>query len=265
MQKSYIVRVSSPKGGVGKSVISVNLAIALQQLGFNVLVLDLDLINPCVGLYMGMPDTNIGTLDVLKKPSTLKRAIVPHLQTGVRVLPGRISRTYTMDDWLPTAKSLRTMVSGLSVLGYDFIIVDTQPGIAYPIPLDLYSEALIVTQPHKASCISAVKLLDRYGKAKLKTTLVTNRVRKGSSELSTREIEEMTEEHIAVQLPEDMNVPKSVDEGVPVLLMNKRAPFSKSVLDLADIISSRIGRARVVAAKEESRGGRILGFFRKKG
>ncbi|MDE1857302.1 MAG: AAA family ATPase [Candidatus Micrarchaeota archaeon] len=235
--------MSSPKGGVGKSVIAINLATALQSMGYNVLIIDLDLINPCVGLYMGIQDTNLGFLDVVKKRADLKRSIVPHAPTGVRVLPGRLyANIFTIKDFSPTAKQLRDFFLKVLKLSYDFVIVDTQPGIAYPLPLDLYSEAMLVALPYKSSCIAAVKMEDRYGKVGLKCSLVVNRVRDKKFELSDREIEEMVETPVSVALPEDDKVQEGVAEGVPVELLNRRAPFSRGIMELARMYATRVSR-----------------------
>ena len=67
MEKPYLIRLSSTKGGVGKSVIAVNLAAALQMYGFKTLVVDMDTINPCVGLYLGIQDSSTGTFDAMQK------------------------------------------------------------------------------------------------------------------------------------------------------------------------------------------------------
>ncbi|MDE1762209.1 MAG: MinD/ParA family protein [Candidatus Micrarchaeota archaeon] len=257
------MRVSSPKGGVGKSVIATNLGVALQSMGYNVLMIDLDLINPCVGLYLGIPETNLGFLDAVKNPANIKRAIVPHSQTGMRVLPGRMSKTYDLEDYLPSAKQLRVFYQNVLKLDFDFVVVDTQPGIAYKVPLDLYNEAIIVAQPHRASCISAVKLLDKYGKAKLKSSVVINRRRNKNFELDIKEIEDMTEEQIMAELPEDENVPVGVSEGVPCFLFNRRSPFARKIGGLANVISKRIGTEASGRFPNEEKGG-LLGFLKKR-
>ncbi|MDE1869360.1 MAG: AAA family ATPase [Candidatus Micrarchaeota archaeon] len=245
MQKPYMIMVSSPKGGVGKSVISINLAAALRSMRYNVLIVDTDIINPCVGLYLGLMDTSIGVLDVIGKKVDIKRAIVPHPSTGVRVLPGNLSRTIaTTKDVKITTPQIDLFMKKLTKLDFDFVIIDTQPGIEFPSALGVYDEAILVAQPNKASCISAIKMLSRYGKAKLKCNLVINRVRDRKYELDMREIEDMVEIKVSEMLPEDEKVQIGVSEGVPTYLLDGRAPFSKTVKDLALMYASRIGTAQ---------------------
>lgn len=45
MAKPYVIRVSSTKGGVGKSVIATNLAVAINMYGYNTLLIDKDIAN----------------------------------------------------------------------------------------------------------------------------------------------------------------------------------------------------------------------------
>ena len=240
-----MIIVSSPKGGVGKSVISINLAAALELMRYNVLIVDTDIINPCVGLYLGLTDTSAGILDVITKKTDMRRAVVPHPSTGIRVLPGSVSKNIaTTKDVKITTAQIDAFMRMLTRLEYDFVILDTQPGIEFPSALSVYDEAILVAQPNKASCISAIKMLNRYGKAKLKCNLVVNRVRNRKFELDMREIEEMVETKVGEMLPEDEKVQVGVAEGVPTFVLDSKAQFSKAIKDLAQMYASRIGKVQ---------------------
>ncbi len=65
VQKPYIIRVSSTKGGVGKSAIAVNLAVSIEMYGYRTLIVDLDTINPSVGLYLGLANVSIGAEEAM--------------------------------------------------------------------------------------------------------------------------------------------------------------------------------------------------------
>ena len=231
-----MIRVCSTKGGVGKTTIAVNLATVLQLQGYNVLLVDEDSINPCVGIYMGLQDVPLGIFDVMKNKVDLKRAIVPHPSTGMHVLPGRLG----YNEKSPTKKQIIRFFNELKTSGYDFVIVDTQPGIPFPDSLNSYDEALIIVRPSEASNISALRMAREYSQRNLKVNAVANMIKGKKYELSLPEIQEVAEVHVIAALPEDENVLISTTEHVPVYIYNKRSQFSKAILDLANIYTSRV-------------------------
>lgn len=235
MANPYIIRISSTKGGVGKSVIAVNLGVALQLYGYRVLVVDIDTINPSIGLYLGLSEVSIGVDEVMQNKSKLERAIIPHGPTGLRVLPGAIERRYT----LPSKDRMASLFKTLKGAEYDFIIVDTQPGIPSNEDLSFYDEAIVVALPDEASTISAIKMLKNYGDERLKVSVLANRVTGKAHELSIREIEEMCKSRITGWLSEDSNVGISIAQHIPVYLKRRNSPFSKHISKLSSVYTSR--------------------------
>ncbi len=246
-----MVRVCSTKGGVGKTTISVNLAAALQLQGYSVLLVDEDSVNPCVGLYVGLPDISLGIFDVMKGKTDIRRAIVPHPTTGLHILPGRLGYA----GRAPTKRQVITFFSKLKSLGYDYVIVDTQPGIPFPDSLSAYDEALIVVQPYEASNLSALRMAREYSKRNLKVNVIANRVRGKKYELSMPEIQQLSEVHLISALPEDEQVAISTAEHIPVYVYDKRTGFSKAISDLANVYTSRVSFIKESPAESGS------GFF----
>ncbi|MDE1869375.1 MAG: P-loop NTPase [Candidatus Micrarchaeota archaeon] len=241
MQRPYGIRVMSSKGGVGKSVVATNLAAALQSLDYKVLILDTDVVNPCVGLYFGKSSVKRGLMDVMHNKSSVKGVMVKHAATGVQLLPGVISLAPGREAdarVLRQAKSLRAKLAKLSV---DFVVVDSQPGEAHPVELPLFDEALLVTTPNEASCISAFKMLTECRKAGLKSSLVINKWRDKGHELSVRQIEEICETKSIGRLSYDENVNIGVMKHEPVFVRDRNSPFSREMLELANIFATRVG------------------------
>ena len=164
MPNPFILRVSSQKGGVGKSVIATNLAAALKVLGYKVLLIDADFTNPSIGVYLGIEDVNIGFKEVLTNRTEIRRAIVPHYATGLSVIPGTISSK----QFMPTKNQIDGAIIKLRQLNFDFIIIDTQPGFTVPETFKIYNEAIIVVTPDMTSVLSAVKLAHMYDNARVK-------------------------------------------------------------------------------------------------
>ena len=88
MRNSYSIRVSSQKGGVGKTTVAINLAVALSMHNYRVLLVDADMISPSVGFFMGMESANIGIRDVIDGKADSSQAIIRHNVSGVDVIPG---------------------------------------------------------------------------------------------------------------------------------------------------------------------------------
>ena len=156
----------SGKGGVGKTTLTTNLAIALGQHGKRVLVIDLDPQN-AVRLHLGMdPGDDAGLV---------REGIFPEVifssPFGVDFIPfGRVSEEELLDfenelearpHWVASA------IAGLRETGYDYVLLDTPPGATVYLPQALYAaeRALIVVLADAASYTSLTKifkLLDEY-------------------------------------------------------------------------------------------------------
>ena len=85
-----VITVSSGKGGVGKTVSSINLAIALNNLGKNVILVDANLTTPNVGLNLGAPIVPISLNHVLNGKNKTREAIYEH-HSGTKILPASLS------------------------------------------------------------------------------------------------------------------------------------------------------------------------------
>ena len=231
----YLIRISSQKGGVGKTTIAVNLSVALQLSGYKVLLIDGDTVNPSVGFHLGMDDVNIGVKEFLTGKVKLVNARVVHAPTGLHVVPGVL----TQDEYMVTDEMLTRFHSIARNSDYDFVMVDTTPGYSVEHMGKYYDEALLVSTPEMASVANIVRLAAWFDKMHLKHNLVLNKVKNKRYELHDREIEEMYENKITSKLPDDDIVPLSIEEHIPAYIYSRRCAFSREVKSLAKIYSSR--------------------------
>ena len=147
----HIIAVGSGKGGVGKSTVSVNLALALQQRGARVGLVDADILGPSIPVMLGIPSGQ-------PPEQTPKGRIIPAERHGLKV----VSMGMLTDDDNPAilrgpmvGKYLKMFVGGVQWGLLDYLILDLPPGtgdaqltLAQSMPL---SGAVIVTTPQDVS------------------------------------------------------------------------------------------------------------------
>lgn len=239
--RPYSIRVSSLKGGVGKTVISVNLAVLLSTLGYKVLLSDTDLTNPSAAFHFGIYEIKSNINDVMLGKAKLKNAIMKYTPTGLDILPGSLAGRF-----VPTPKQVDRVCGELRKMDYDFIIYDTSPGLISERELVYYDEMLIVTTPDYSSLYSVVRLAKAYEGAGFPHNLVVNRFRNNTIDLSISTIEEVYGDKAIGVLPEDESVQKSFTQRMPLYFADKNSPFSKALQKLSGSYISRRQSSRAV-------------------
>jgi MinD-like ATPase involved in chromosome partitioning or flagellar assembly len=252
----YIIRISSQKGGVGKTTIATNLASAIRDLGYKVLLVDFDFTNPSVGFHMGLENVNSGIGSVLKKKAVIKHVAAVHEPTGLHVLPGEVRCA----GRLPRAAEINAFLGNVKRTNYDFIFIDTAPGYDPDIILSRFDEDIIVTTPDVPACVSACRLSAKYDKAHLKHSLIVNKVRNARYELSYSEILDMYGGEINGLLYEDEVVPASIAAHIPAYVFRPRARFSRGVGTLSKRYVSRAGTSYLPEGTVV--GGGVFAWFR---
>ncbi|MFH0835220.1 MAG: P-loop NTPase, partial [Candidatus Micrarchaeota archaeon] len=206
------IGIVSGRGGVGKSVLAVNLSAVLTRRGVKNIIIDADLSNPSIGLHLGLPYSAVGLQDVLCGQRHFRDAILVHPSTGIRVLPASLKYT--------RGASLKNLARVVSEVGraYEFTIVDSPPGLMEDVLhiLDACDEIVVVTTPDVPGVSSATKIISLCTKSRRRVRgVVVNRCTGAPFELTVREIESMTESPVLVRIPEDRTIPASISMRVP--------------------------------------------------
>lgn len=152
-----IVAVASGKGGVGKSTVAVNLALALRSQGQRIGLLDADIYGPSVPIMLG-----VGQVDPQTTPFPLDRYGLKLMSMGFLVNPTQavIWRGPMVD------KYLRQFLLAVPWGDLDYMVIDLPPGTG-DAQLTLtqavrLSGAVIVTTPQEVSLIDARKGLEMF-------------------------------------------------------------------------------------------------------
>ena len=154
---SRIITVTSGKGGVGKTNISVNLALYLAEEGYRTCLFDADMGLANVDILLGLyPELSLEDVILDKRP--LKDIIIKNYM-GVDIIPGS-SGIERMAD--PRPEELDFLVKALSELEeYDFLLIDTSAGISKNVVSFCMasSEIILVVTPEPTSLTDAYSLL----------------------------------------------------------------------------------------------------------
>ena len=258
-----VIAVSSGKGGVGKSTVSANLAVALAKLGYKVGLLDADIFGPSVPKMFQVEDEspyaeNIGGRDL----------IIPIEKYGIKLLSiGFFVNPDTATLWRGgmASNALKQLVGDANWGELDYFVLDTPPGTS-DIHLTLLQTlaitgAVIVSTPQQVALADARKGIDMYMNDKVNVPilgLVENMAWFTPAELPENKYYIFGKEGTK-QLAEEMNVPllgqiplvqsicESGDKGTPVAL-DEQTITGRAFLQLAAAVVRQVDRRNIEMA-----------------
>lgn len=232
------IAVSSGKGGVGKSTVAVNLAIALAQTGARVGLLDADILGPNVPMMMGVD----------KMPPPRERKMVPAEAFGVKF----ISTGFLVKPDQPLVwrgpmlhSAIRQLLTDVHWGELDYLVIDLPPGtgdaqlsLAQAIPL---SGALIVTQPMEVAAADAMRGLIMFEKLDVPIIGVVENM---SGEFFGSGAGEKLATDLKVpflgSIPLDAEVRRGGDSGHPVVVEFPDSPAGQAFQEVSKAIAARV-------------------------
>ncbi|WP_183098607.1 AAA family ATPase [Nocardioides pelophilus] len=265
-QLGRIVTVFSPKGGVGKTTSSVNLALALSDKGARkVCLVDLDLAFGDVAITMQLFPTHsieqaVGsedTIDLAMIEGLLTRheeslnvlAAPAHPDVRERVTPLLISRIL---------RALRD--------GFDYIVVDTSPSFddATLTALDETDECVIIATldvPTLKNVKVALETMDMLNIARGHRHLLLNRA-DDEVGISVDKVESILGMPVAAQVRSAMDIAAATNSGTPIVAGQPSHPASRAFFELASTVTGE-PIAGPTAAPEMADAARSRGLFRR--
>lgn len=238
-----MIAVASGKGGVGKSTVSVNLALALAQSGMKVGVLDADIYGPSQGALLGLPE---GT-----RPDVANELLQPVEAHGVKCMSmGFVTSDRTPAIWRgPMASgALQQLLTQTEWGELDALVVDMPPGtgdiqltLAQRVPI---TGAVIVTTPQDIALLDARKGIEMFRKVEIPVIgIVENMSTHVCSSCGHTEaifgsgggeaVAQDYDTRLLGQLPLALEVREQSDAGKPIVVASPDAPASQVFKEIA--------------------------------
>lgn len=251
-----IIAVGSGKGGVGKTTLAVNLAIALSRMGYKIGLLDGDVYGPNVPLMLGASEApRVGSenrIDPLQVHG-LKVISVGFLNPGDKPLIWRGPMLHSI---------IRQFLGSVNWGELDYLIIDLPPGtgdvalsLVQTVPL---TGAIVVSTPSDVALQDARKAIEMFRQVKVDIVgLVENMsyfvcphcqhevdiFSKGGGQRTAQQFD------IAFlgQVELDPNIRMAGDTGKPAVLAGENSPHAKSLYAFARSVEQRIKEIKAAA------------------
>ncbi len=244
-----VIAVASGKGGVGKSTVAVNLAVALAQAGAAVGLLDADITGPNVPLMLGAEGA---------PTANAESKIVPLERHGVKV----ISIAFFVPEGQPivwrgplVGGAIQQFLRDVDWGELDYLVVDLPPGtsdaqitLAQAVPI---SGAVLVTTPQQVSLVDVEKALAMFRRMSVPVVGIVENMSAfvcphcgEATEIFGRGGGERFAETWDVEflgaIPLDVTVRQGGDVGVPAVAQREPGPAAQAMTRMAQTVAARM-------------------------
>ncbi|MGF1488449.1 MAG: Mrp/NBP35 family ATP-binding protein [Prochloraceae cyanobacterium] len=252
-----IVAISSGKGGVGKSTVAVNVAVALALAGSKVGLLDADIYGPNIPTMLGLSDA-----EVKVRENTGNQILEPAFNYGVKM----VSMGFLIDPDQPVVWRgpmlngiIRQFLYQVNWGELDYLIVDMPPGtgdaqltMAQAVPM---AGAVIVTTPQTVSLIDARRGLKMFEQLRVNVLgIVENMSYFIPPDMSDRTYDlfgsgggQKTSSELNVPLigcvPLEIPVREGGDSGIPIVVSQSESASAKALTEIARQIAAKVSVA----------------------
>jgi len=222
----YVCTVAGGKGGVGKTTSAVNIAAAMEEAGYDTVIVDADLGMANLGAMLGVePGHSIH--GVLAGNSAVSDALTD-VQGDITIIPGEQSLEAFADaDPSRLQKVINTLRNA-----YDLVLIDTGAGLSHEttVPLGLADGIILMTTPDDIAVGDAVKtaeLADRVG-----GTIIGALLNRVTEDTDVIEIANEFDTRLLAVIPDDIDA----TENEPLVLNSPDSPAADAYRQLTTVL-----------------------------
>ncbi|HBR17797.1 MAG: hypothetical protein A3G39_10580 [Deltaproteobacteria bacterium RIFCSPLOWO2_12_FULL_43_16] len=243
------IAVASGKGGVGKSTVAVNLALALAKSGAKVGLLDTDIYGPSIPMMMGIHKQLQATAD---------EKILPISNYGVKLM----SVGFMLDEETPliwrgpmVMQIVKQFLTGVAWGDLDYLVIDLPPGtgdaqltLVQTIPL---TGAIVVTTPQDVALIDARRAIKMFHEVKVPILGIVENMSffqcphcGEKTEIFSHGGGEKTSQRYNVPLlgkiPIDPHIREGGDSGKPIVVAEPSSPQTEAFIKISETVAAKI-------------------------
>jgi ATP-binding protein involved in chromosome partitioning len=247
-----VVAVASGKGGVGKSTVAANLAVALAGMGYQVGLLDADIYGPSIPIMFGIRD----------KPKVVGQRVLPFEKYGVKLMSlGFVVDLDTPVIWRGpmVMKALEQMMSDVEWGALDFLVADFPPGtgdaqltMSQKIPM---AGAVVVTTPQDVALVDARKGLAMFQRVNVPVIGIVENMstfvcphcggetavfKEGGGERTAQELGTK----FLGRIPLDAEIVRGGDQGTPITVSAPEGPHAEAFRKVAEAVVVEVERRK---------------------
>lgn len=243
------IAVASGKGGVGKSTVAVNLALALGKSGAKVGLLDTDIYGPSIPMMMGIHK---------QLQSTPDEKILPISNYGIKLM----SVGFMLDEETPliwrgpmVMQIVKQFLTGVAWGDLDYLVIDLPPGtgdaqltLVQTIPL---TGAVVVTTPQDVALIDARRAIKMFHEVKVPILGIVENMSYfqcphcgEKTEIFSQGGGEKTSQRYNVPLlgkiPIDPQIRVGGDNGKPIVVADPSSPQTEAFIKISETVAAKI-------------------------
>ncbi len=262
-----LITVFSAKGGVGKTTVSTNLAVALAELGHRVCVVDLDLAFGDVAITLQMFPAHTITEALALTGDVGPDELRPLLTKYSDNLHGLLAPTSPeLND--PVGRHLVGKILATLKQCFDYVVVDTPPAFDDHV-LQAFDESdlLLLLLTPDIPALKALKItletIELLNFPKEKCRIVLNRA-DSKVGLSASEVEQTLKSKISASIPATHEVPASINRGEPIVTSQPRHQVSQIFISIARDCVQSLPRTVTETSSTAAFAGQEAGDHRKR-
>lgn len=239
--KGTILTVAGAKGGIGKTTLATNIAVAMRRVtGQEVALVDGDAQFGDVAVMLDL-DVERSVADLARDEEDINRAVMQNYMSrhdsGVSVLMAASEP----DDWRAMRPEHVTSIAQSLAETHEYVIIDT-PGVMNDVVAASLNEAAIVILVTSLDVSSvkdtktALRILESWAMPRQRIRLVVNDNTRAAA-VSPEDVARATGLDVAEVIPHDSQVGLSVQTGIPITISSPRGKYARHVVHLAETIA----------------------------